>query len=114
MKIAGRITLKPDGSYLIDAGNGPNTYHAHQEATPEAWKAAEKYAAKNPEMVDIYDEQVELDQVEIQQLTTYLESTDWLVVREIETGKPVPAEIKQARRQARDTISAKRGKDRRL
>jgi hypothetical protein len=56
MDIAGRITKKPDGSYLIDQGYGPDTYHAHAEATPEQYKAAEEYARAHPDLVDDYKE----------------------------------------------------------
>jgi hypothetical protein len=52
IEITGRITKKPDGSYLIDQGRGPCTYHAHQTATPEQWQAAEDYATEHPDMVD--------------------------------------------------------------
>ncbi len=34
----------------------------------------------------------------------FLASTDWLVIREIETGIPCPAEVKQARAEARSRI----------
>jgi hypothetical protein len=52
INITGRITKRLDGSYLIDQGYGPNTYHAHAEATPEAYQAADEYAKDNPDMVD--------------------------------------------------------------
>jgi hypothetical protein len=58
MTIAGRITKKPDGSYLLDLGYGPNTYHATAQGTPEQWEAAEAYAKENPELVDEYQEPV--------------------------------------------------------
>jgi hypothetical protein len=38
----------------------------------------------------------------------YLADTDWLVVREAETGKPVPDEIKVARAKAREAINVAR------
>lgn len=43
------IIKKLDGSYITTGG----TYHAHQYATPEAWKAADEYAVANPDMVDL-------------------------------------------------------------
>ena len=35
----------------------------------------------------------------------YLASTDWYLVRELETGVPTPQEIKDARQQARLEVS---------
>ena len=35
----------------------------------------------------------------------YLESTDWYLVRELETGVPTPQEIRDARQQARLEVS---------
>lgn len=36
----------------------------------------------------------------------YLQDTDWLVLRQVETGQAVPDDIKAARNAARDTLSA--------
>lgn len=36
---------------------------------------------------------------------TYLASTDWYLVREMETGVPTPQEIKDARQEARLKVS---------
>lgn len=51
--ITGRITKKLDGSYLIDQGYGPATYHATESGTPEQFQAADEYAKANPDMVDL-------------------------------------------------------------
>ena len=46
--------------------------------------------------------------VELQKLSTealrYLESTDWMIIREIDAGIPCPAEVKQARAEARTKV----------
>ena len=46
--------------------------------------------------------------VELQSLSTealrYLESTDWMIIREIDAGIPCPAEVKQARAEARTKV----------
>ncbi|KTC39789.1 hypothetical protein AO265_20920 [Pseudomonas sp. ABAC61] len=38
----------------------------------------------------------------------YLRQTDWLVVRKLETGKDVPADIAEQRAQARALVPAQR------
>lgn len=38
------------------------------------------------------------------QARAYLASTDWLIIREQETGAPCPADIKSARQAARDSV----------
>jgi len=35
----------------------------------------------------------------------YLAETDWMVIREAETGKPVPDDVRQRREAARRTLS---------
>jgi hypothetical protein len=45
------IYKKPDGSYLLDKGFGPATYHATEEGTPDEWAEAEAYAQEHPDEV---------------------------------------------------------------
>jgi hypothetical protein len=45
------VYKRKDGSFTIDSLHGPKSYHAHHEATPEAYEAALAYADENPEMV---------------------------------------------------------------
>ena len=42
---------------------------------------------------------------EIQRYQAYLNETDWYVYRAMDTGEPIPAEVKQKRQEARDKIS---------
>lgn len=51
----------------------------------------------------------ELKQARIAELKSYLASTDWYAIRESETGVDIPADIKQARADARLEISSLRG-----
>ena len=44
----------------------------------------------------------------IQELETYLETTDWYAIRFADSGVEIPAQIKQQRQSARDEISALR------
>ena len=45
----------------------------------------------------------------IAELQAYLDSTDWYVTRQLETGTPIPAEVTKAREEARKEISTLRG-----
>lgn len=45
----------------------------------------------------------------IQIMQQYLNSTDWLIIREIETGKKVPPGVKEERTKARNKISTLEG-----
>ena len=47
----------------------------------------------------------ELTQLEIQRYQSYLSETDWYVYRAMDTGEPMPADVKQKRQEARDRIS---------
>lgn len=47
---------------------------------------------------------------EIRDLQSFLEETDWLVIREMDQGNPVPEEIKTKRAEARTAISSLREK----
>ena len=39
----------------------------------------------------------------------YLDATDWMITRMIETGQPVPDEVTRARAEARQTLSSDAG-----
>lgn len=55
--------------------------------------------------VEIEDVSAQLEQERINgEALEYLASTDWLIIREIDAGIPCPAEIKQARAEARARI----------
>ena len=45
----------------------------------------------------------------IAELQAYLDSTDWYVTRQLETGAVIPAEVTKAREEARKEISTLRG-----
>lgn len=47
----------------------------------------------------------EIKQQEIQKYQSYLNETDWYVYRAMDTGEPVPVEVKQKRQEAREEIS---------
>ena len=57
-----------------------------------------------------YKPKAEVDaEVRIAELESYLSSTDWYAIRESETGIDIPADVKQARADARAEISNLRG-----
>ena len=49
--------------------------------------------------------QEEINKNILRQSTTYLNITDWYVIRYIETGKEIPVDVKVKRQNARDAIS---------
>lgn len=61
----------------------------------------EGYTPKRP--------QEDINAERIAKLEAYLASTDWYAIRESETGIDIPADIKQARADARTEISTLRG-----
>jgi hypothetical protein len=55
--------------------------------------------------IEIEDISAQLEQERInKEALEYLASTDWLIIREIDAGIPCPADIKQARAEARARI----------
>ena len=53
---------------------------------------------------DIMSEK-EINQHEISKYQMYLSETDWYIYRAMDTGEPVPVEVKQKRQEAREEIS---------
>lgn len=51
----------------------------------------------------------EIKQRRIDELQSYLTSTDWYAIRFADTGEPIPDDIKQQRQEARAEISRLRG-----
>lgn len=47
----------------------------------------------------------EIKAQKLQELHSYLKSTDWYAIRYADTGVPIPAEIKQKRQETREEIS---------
>jgi hypothetical protein len=64
-----------------------------------AWGLPEEYTV---EIVDI-TAQVEQDKVNAEALA-YLASTDWMIIREVDSGVLCPSDVKLARAQARAKI----------
>lgn len=52
-----------------------------------------------------------LKESEIDELQSYLLSTDWYAIRFADNGEPVPADVKQKREEARLRISELRGEN---
>jgi hypothetical protein len=51
-----------------------------------------------------------VDEERVAELEKYLNETDWYSIRYAETGKEIPADVLQARQNAREEISKIRGK----
>lgn len=56
-------------------------------------------------MEEVYEEDLFEKLKEIEKLQSYLKNTDWYSIRESETGKSMPDEIRMNRQSARDRIS---------
>lgn len=54
------------------------------------------------EIIEVVDNSAQI--VINKEALKFLAETDWLIIREVETGVPCPAEIKQARQEARDRV----------
>jgi hypothetical protein len=50
-----------------------------------------------------------VDEERVAELEKYLNETDWYSIRYAETGKEIPADVLQARQEAREEISKLRG-----
>lgn len=106
------IYTRADGSYVINQG----TYHVPDLGEwKELYKQVHQYAQEHPEVVQPeppYEEpeltpEEKLNQ-DIFEYQNYLNSTDWYLVRSLETGAPVPEEVTQKRAEARIAIDALR------
>lgn len=97
-----KLTIfNPDLSvYWIESFN--NQIDAHkwldEEKTRPYWNNEFTYAFEGSEIQ--INPQDEINQKAL----SYLASTDWYVVRMIETNEPIPEEIKQKRQEARQQV----------
>ena len=81
----------------------PETPAVYSEAiTARTHKEVKLRAEYTVEIEDI-SAMLELQSLSIEALR-YLESTDWMIIREIDAGIPCPAEVKQARAEARTKV----------
>lgn len=83
--------------------------HGAQMEDPTAWIAdciaSNVWGLPGEYTIKIIDITAQLEQERInREALEYLASTDWMVIREIDAGIPCPAEVKQARAEARAKI----------
>lgn len=100
------ITKRLDGTFVIDHNGAP--YHVVPKSVDphNAYDFDElsEYAEAHPE--EVQDEQAPDPRPgRIAELEKYLASTDWYIIRKLDTGAPAPAEVLEARQAARDEIS---------
>lgn len=74
-----------------------------QEAIPARTHKEVKLRAEYTVEIEDISAMVELQKLSTEALR-YLESTDWMIIREIDAGIPCPAEVKQARAEARTKV----------
>lgn len=72
------------------------------DAELEQWLEGDKHKYPEGYIVEYVDISAEVEQEKINaEALAYLASTDWLIIREIDSGVVCPAEVKAAREQAR-------------
>lgn len=74
-----------------------------QEAIPARTHKEVKLRAEYTVEIEDISAMLELQSLSTEALR-YLESTDWMIIREIDAGIPCPAEVKQARAEARTKV----------
>lgn len=74
-----------------------------QEAIPARTHKEVKLRAEYTVEIEDISAMLELQKLSTEALR-YLESTDWMIIREIDAGIPCPAEVKQARAEARTKV----------
>lgn len=74
-----------------------------QEAIPARTHKEVKLRSEYTVEIDDISAMVELQNLSTEALR-YLESTDWMIIREIDAGIQCPAEVKQARAEARTKV----------
>lgn len=86
--------------------SGGNLIAEEIPAVPEVPAVMQKQVKLKAEYtVEIIDITAQLEQERInKESLDYLASTDWLVIREMDSGVPCPADIKAARQAAREAI----------
>jgi hypothetical protein len=81
----------------------PETPAVYSEAIPARTHKEVKIRAEYVVEISDITQMLELQKLSTEALR-YLESTDWMVLRSIDTGIPYPEEIKQARAEARTKV----------
>lgn len=97
------VPLKPAKPAVYDNGN---LISEAQPEVPEVPAVLQKQVKLRAEYtIEIEDITAQLEQERInKEALEYLASTDWMVIREMDSGIPCPAEIKSLRQAARERI----------
>ena len=95
-------------TYTNKDGNTVYTVANYKELEAEALKISEEVAKNNP--LGITTAMMELDianrekELSNEQHLTYLQETDWYVVRKADTGVAIPTDVANKRQAAREAI----------
>lgn len=81
----------------------PETPAVYSEAIPAQTHKEVKLRSEYTVEIEDISAMLELQKLSTEALR-YLESTDWMIIREIDAGIPCPAEVKQARAEARTKV----------
>jgi hypothetical protein len=92
-----QVSIKNINNEVIDQ------HQAVDQQAADAWLARQKHYAGMT--VEIIDRTEELAKLEInQKALAYLVETDWMVVRQMETGIAIPEDVLVLRQEARQKI----------
>ena len=95
------LSKRVDGSFVIDGPSGPYHTEPGDKYFDEAKRLAKNLDLPTDPVPPPPPSQKEIDALEAGRL---LNETDWMVVRMLETGKPVPKDVTDARASARTKI----------
>lgn len=97
------VPLVPAKPAVYDNGNLLSEAVPEVPAVPAVTQKQVKLRAEYTVEIEDITAKLEQDKINAESLK-YLASTDWLIIRELDSGMPCPAEIKALRQAAREAI----------
>ena len=95
-------------TYTNKDGNTVYTVANYKELEAEALKISEEVAKNNPLGITTAMNNLDMEnrakEISNEQHLTYLQETDWYVVRKADTGVAIPTDVANKRQAARDAI----------
>lgn len=102
-EIVPEVPLVPAKPAVYDNGNLLADAVPEVPAIPAVTQKQVKLRAEYTVEIEDITAKLEQDKINAEALK-YLASTDWLIIRELDSGMPCPAEIKALRQRAREAI----------
>lgn len=102
-EISPEVPMIPERPAVYEGGNLISEAVPAVPGIPAVFQKQVKLRAEySVEVVDITDELER--RLKNDQALAYLASTDWLIIREVDSGVPCPADVKEKRQAAREAI----------